>query len=137
VIARAANRLREQALDRIKVPPRNAFLFAALSYRLNDWAWQVGAAAERCERRVFTVTMPEVVADTAMFLLERKRFWQRWGRSSWRSVARRARYELWTLEIRSRPSEWADFVRLTAAGISVHHDAGSSGSSPTFRSRAG
>jgi hypothetical protein len=71
-------RVREQALDRIKVPPRNAFLFAALAYRLNDWAWQVRAAAERCARRVFPATMPEVVADTAMFLLERKRFWQRW-----------------------------------------------------------
>ncbi len=72
-------RLREKALDRINVPPRNAFLFAALSNRLNDWAWQVRTAAERCARRVFPATMPDVVADTAMFLLERKRFWQRWG----------------------------------------------------------
>jgi hypothetical protein len=71
-------RLREQALDRIELPPRNVFLFAALALRLNDWAWQVRAAAERCARRVFPATAPEIVADTAMFLLRRKRHWQRW-----------------------------------------------------------
>ena len=71
-------RLREQGLDRIKLPPRNAFLFAALAVRLNDWAWQVRAAAERCARRVFPATAPGIVADTAMFLLRRKRHWQRW-----------------------------------------------------------
>jgi hypothetical protein len=77
-IFHADGRTREQALDRISVPPRNAFLFAALAYRLNDWAWQVRAAAERCARRVFPLTMPDVVADTAIILLERKRLWQRW-----------------------------------------------------------
>ena len=70
--------LREAALERIADPPRDAFLFTALAYRLNDWVGPVRAAAERCARRVFPTTNPAVVAVAAMFLLERRRHWRRW-----------------------------------------------------------
>jgi hypothetical protein len=72
-------RLREAALHRIDDPPPNAFLFAALAYRLNDWAEPVRIAAEACARRVFPRTNPSIVASAALHLLMQKQHWKRWG----------------------------------------------------------
>ena len=44
--------IREAALDSIVTPPTSAFFFAALAWRLNDWAGPVRKAAERCAVRV-------------------------------------------------------------------------------------
>jgi hypothetical protein len=72
-------RLREAALHRIGDPPPNAFLFAALAYRLNDWAEPVRIAAEACARRVFPRTAPSIIAGAALHLLTQKQHWKRWG----------------------------------------------------------
>lgn len=72
-------RLREAALHRIGDPPPNAFLFAALAYRLNDWAEPVRIAAEACARRVFPRTLSSIVANAALHLLTQKQNWRRWG----------------------------------------------------------
>lgn len=72
-------RLREAALHRIGDPPPNAFLFAALAYRLNDWAEPVRIAAEACARRVFPRTPSSIVANAALHLLTQKQNWRRWG----------------------------------------------------------
>jgi len=75
----ADGRLREAALHWISGPPPNAFLFAALAYRLNDWAEPVRIAAADCARRVFPGTAPVVVARAALHLLTQRWHWQRWG----------------------------------------------------------
>lgn len=72
-------RLRESALHRIADPPPNAFLFAALAYRLNDWAEPVRIAAQACARRVFPQTPSSVVATAALYLLTQRQHWKRWG----------------------------------------------------------
>lgn len=73
-------RLREAALNRIAHGLRSPFFFTAITYRLNDWAPQVRAAAATCADRVFPKTDPDVIARAAMFLLDRKRYWRRWNR---------------------------------------------------------
>lgn len=72
-------RLREAALHRIGDPPPNALLFAALAYRLNDWAEPVRIAAAACARRVFPHTAPSTVASAALHLLTQRQHWKRWG----------------------------------------------------------
>jgi hypothetical protein len=72
-------RVREAALDRLPGPPTSPFLFAAIAFRLNDWAFQVRTAAERCARRLFPQTAPEIVAAAGLALLDREFHWSRWG----------------------------------------------------------
>ena len=72
-------RLREAALDRLQGGARSPFFFGAIVYRLNDWAWQVRAAAARCAARTFPRTEPAIVAAAALSLLGRTDSWTRWG----------------------------------------------------------
>jgi hypothetical protein len=54
--------VREAALDAINDPPSSPFFFAALTWRLNDWVWQVREAAAECASRV----LPRMDADLAL-----------------------------------------------------------------------
>lgn len=72
-------RLREAALVRLSGGLPNPFLFAAIAWRLNDWAAPVRAAAVLCARRCFPATAPAVVAATARALLVRRLTWARWA----------------------------------------------------------
>ena len=72
-------RLREAALLRLSGGLPNSFLFAAVAWRLNDWAPPVRAAAVLCARRCFPATAPAVVAATAKALLVRRLTWVRWA----------------------------------------------------------
>ena len=72
-------RLREAALLRITGGLPDAFLFAAVVWRLNDWAPQVRAAAMRCAGRSFPATDAEVVARAGLAILLRQRTWRRWS----------------------------------------------------------
>jgi len=72
-------RLREAALLKITGSLPNPFLFAAVVWRLNDWAAPVRQAAARCANRSFPVTSPIVIARTAAELLVRQATWRRWG----------------------------------------------------------
>jgi hypothetical protein len=71
-------RLREAALLRLSGGLPNPFLFAAVAWRLNDWAPAVRAAAVCCARRCFPATAPAVVAASATTLLARQWTWSRW-----------------------------------------------------------
>lgn len=71
--------MREAALDRLRGGVRSPFFFGAIAYRLNDWAWQVRAAAARCAARTFPATGPDIVAAAAVSLLGRTESWRRWG----------------------------------------------------------
>ncbi len=71
-------RLREAALLKITGGLPSPFLFAAILWRLNDWAEPVRQAAARCANRSFPVTDPSVVARTAAELLVRQVSWSRW-----------------------------------------------------------
>ncbi len=71
-------RLREAALLKITGGLPSPFLFAAILWRLNDWATPVRQAAARCAVRSFPATEPAVVARTAAELLVRQRTWRRW-----------------------------------------------------------
>ncbi|HEX8124517.1 MAG TPA: hypothetical protein VF548_02945 [Allosphingosinicella sp.] len=71
--------LREAALNRLHEGARSPFFFGAIVYRLNDWVWQVRAAAARCAARVFPATEPGVVAAAAVSLLGQTDSWSRWG----------------------------------------------------------
>jgi hypothetical protein len=68
--------VRESALARIQTAD-SAFVLAAIAYRLNDWAAPVRRAATGCTKRVFAQADPEVVAEAALFLLDRKSHWRR------------------------------------------------------------
>ena len=72
-------RLREAALMKLSEGLPNPFLFAAVAWRLNDWAKPVRQAAARCARQCFPLTSPEVVARAAKALLTRQSNWRRWG----------------------------------------------------------
>lgn len=72
-------RLREAALLKITGGLPSAFLFAAVLWRLNDWAEPVRRAVERCAHRSFPQTDPATVARTAVELLVRQASWRRWG----------------------------------------------------------
>jgi hypothetical protein len=71
-------RLREAALLKITGGLPNPFLFAAILWRLNDWAEPVRQAARRCASRSFAQTNPSVIARTAAELLVRQSTWRRW-----------------------------------------------------------
>lgn len=71
-------RLREAALLKITGGLPSPFLFAAVLWRLNDWAEPVRQAAARCASRSFPATNPAVVARTAAELLVRQASWRRW-----------------------------------------------------------
>jgi hypothetical protein len=71
--------LREAALRKISGGLPSAFLFAAVAWRLNDWAPPVRAAAAECAARTFPLTRPEVVAEAAQALVTREASWRRWG----------------------------------------------------------
>lgn len=72
-------RMREAALRKIRCPLPNAFLFAAVAWRLNDWAAPVRQAAVECAERTFPVTAAEIVANAGLILLTRRTTWGRWG----------------------------------------------------------
>lgn len=72
-------RIREAALMKLSEGLPNPFLFAAVAWRLNDWAKPVRQAAARCARQCFPLTSPEVVARAAVALLVRQTTWRRWG----------------------------------------------------------
>ena len=71
--------VREAALDCIHDPPTSPFFFSALAWRLNDWVQPVRAAAERCATRVLHQTPANVAATAALYLLDRRHAWGRWG----------------------------------------------------------
>ncbi len=71
-------RLREAALLRITGGLPTPFLFAAVLWRLNDWAAPIRGAAARCANRLFPTTAPAVVAQAATALLTRQTSWRRW-----------------------------------------------------------
>jgi len=70
--------LREAALQRIEGGLPSPFLFAAIAWRLNDWALPVRIAAAECAKRTFHLTSAAVVAQAAMALLARESSWRRW-----------------------------------------------------------
>lgn len=71
-------RLREAALRKFNGPVSSPFMFAALSWRLNDWVAQVRTAAVECAARCFPQTDPLVVARAARVLFSRRGNWGRW-----------------------------------------------------------
>ncbi|QNA87194.1 hypothetical protein G4G27_23350 [Sphingomonas sp. So64.6b] len=72
-------RLREAALRKIQGPIPNAFILAAIAWRLNDWVDPIRAAAVACVERTFSRTSPQVMAEAALVLLVRQGTWGRWG----------------------------------------------------------
>lgn len=71
--------LREAALWHIATPPTSPFFVAALAWRLNDWVGPVRRAAMKCFKRVSANIPAAVVADAALYLLERRFVWGRWS----------------------------------------------------------
>jgi hypothetical protein len=71
-------RLREAALLKITGGLPSPFLFAAILWRLNDWAEPVRQTAARCASRSFPLTKPDVIARTAAEILVRQATWRRW-----------------------------------------------------------
>lgn len=71
-------RLREAALRKIEGGLPSPFLFAAVLWRLNDWAEPVRQAATECARRCFPFTAATIVAQTAVEILFRQKTWRRW-----------------------------------------------------------
>src|SRR5579871_2341417 len=70
--------VREAALDAINDPPTSPFWFAALAWRLNDWAVPVRRAAERCAERVLHRAAIDIATHAALHLLDRCLSWGRW-----------------------------------------------------------
>ncbi len=70
--------IREAALRKIVSGLPSSFLFAALAWRLNDWARPVRRAAAECAKRVFRLTAAPVIAEAAVALLARESSWRRW-----------------------------------------------------------
>jgi hypothetical protein len=70
--------VREAALKQIESGLPSPFLFAAIAWRLNDWAPPVRIAAAECAKRTFPQTAAEIVAQAAMALLSRESSWRRW-----------------------------------------------------------
>lgn len=71
-------RLREAALRKFNGPISSPFMFAAISWRLNDWVAEVRTAAVECATRCFPQTDPLVIARAALALLSRRATWSRW-----------------------------------------------------------
>jgi len=70
--------IREAALGKIVSGLPSPFLFAAIAWRLNDWALPVRRAAAECARRAFPLTDAPVIAEAAIALLSRENSWRRW-----------------------------------------------------------
>ena len=70
--------IREAALNKIASGLPGPFLFAAIAWRLNDWALPVRTAAAQCAKRVFPLTAADVIAQAAFALLSRENSWGRW-----------------------------------------------------------
>jgi len=70
--------LREAALNKIASGLPSPFLFAAIAWRLNDWAAPVRVAAAECAKRVFPLTAADVIARAAIVLWSRENSWRRW-----------------------------------------------------------
>jgi hypothetical protein len=70
--------IREAALRKIAGGLPSPFLFAAVAWRLNDWALPVRKAAAECARRTFPLTAADVIARAAVTLLSREHSWARW-----------------------------------------------------------
>jgi hypothetical protein len=70
--------VREAALNRIASGLPSPFLFAAIAWRLNDWAPPVRTAAAECARRAFPLTSAAILAEAAIALLSRESSWRRW-----------------------------------------------------------
>lgn len=71
-------RLRQASLDRIAGGLPSAFIFAAVCWRLNDWARPVREAAARCAERCFPLTDPAIAASALSALMLRTHSWGRW-----------------------------------------------------------
>lgn len=72
-------RLREAALSKVTGGLPNAFMLAAVLWRLNDWAEPVRAAAQLCAARCFPATGPAIVARALSALLVQQASWGRWS----------------------------------------------------------
>ncbi len=70
--------IREAALNKIAGGAPSPFLFAAIAWRLNDWAPPVREAAAECAKRIFPLTSADVIAQAGMVLLCRESSWGRW-----------------------------------------------------------
>jgi hypothetical protein len=70
--------IREAALNKIAGGLPSPFVFAAIAWRLNDWAAPVRKAAAGCARRTFSLTSARVIAEAAVALLARESTWGRW-----------------------------------------------------------
>jgi hypothetical protein len=70
--------VREAALHTISGPIQSPFYFAAICWRLNDWALSVRSAALACAGRTFSETPALVVAEAKIALQVRMGGWGRW-----------------------------------------------------------
>ncbi len=69
---------REKALEAISEGAPNAFLFAIMLRRLNDWVPQVRAAARKSIERIAPGTEPEIIVDALWWALPSLHSWGRW-----------------------------------------------------------
>lgn len=68
--------VREAALNRLR-STNSAIVLTAAATRLNDWAEPVRKAARTCVDALFATAPVVVVAEAALFLLERRASWRR------------------------------------------------------------
>ncbi len=83
--------VRKAALRKIRGPLPSAFVFAAIVWRLNDWAEPVRAAAAECARRCFPITPVDKVVEAIVPLLMRHQSWKRWREEQellWSAIGR-------------------------------------------------
>lgn len=72
--------VRQAALQRLAASPVSPFEFSAIVYRLNDWVGNVRNAALNYAKQAFPTTEPDIVAESAVFLLPQSRILKRWDR---------------------------------------------------------
>lgn len=71
--------VREAALQKMNGELPSALMFAAVAWRLNDWAAPVRKAAVKCADRTFKQTSADKIAEAALSLLTREMSWGRWN----------------------------------------------------------
>ncbi len=71
--------VRQAAMNLINTPPSSAFDYATLVYRMNDWVSSVRDAALGAGKKLLPQASSEVVADSALFLLDYSRQLNRWN----------------------------------------------------------
>ena len=71
--------LRQAALDRISGPIPNAFLVAAICWRLNDWVLEVRESALACAQRCWPKTDPNFLAQFFFGTVLNMNSWGRWS----------------------------------------------------------